>query len=236
MATVRMALVALALVFMSVTLARSQTAANLDSRWADLASSDDGKATRALLALAATPKETTAFLKDQLMPVKADPKRVAQLIKQLDSTNFVVRQKATNELEYYGKYIKADLEAGIKEGATVEAKMRMQQLIEKMPIAKKEEPMPIAPKARPVSSISVSNVNGQITILVDGKPINMAPPAPLPPPGPPAQWLRAVKAIAILEHIGTPEARQQIDAMAAGENDALPTVAAREALGRLKKE
>jgi hypothetical protein len=236
MASVRTPILVVIVLLVSVAPIHAQTATNLDSRWADLASGDEGKATRALLALAATPKETTAYLKDNLMPVKADPKRVAQLIKQLDSSNFVVRQKAMNELEYFGKYIKAELEAGIKEGATVEAKMRMQQLIEKMPVAKKEEPMPLGiPKARPGGTITVSNVNGQITILVDGKPINMAPPAPLPPPGPPTHWLRAVKAIMILEHIGTPEARQVIEAMAAGESDALPTIAAREALDRLKK-
>src|SRR5207253_6672808 len=33
----------------------------LDSRWAELTTTDDGKAMRALLALATTPKETTGF-------------------------------------------------------------------------------------------------------------------------------------------------------------------------------
>ena len=138
-----------------------QGQSNLDTRWADLASSDDAKATRALLALSATPKETTAFLKDHLKPVKADAKRVEQLIKQLDSANFVTRMQAMNELEYYGKYIRADLEAALKKDPVVETKMRMQQLIEKMPSEKKAEPMPMGlPKARPGSSISVSNANG----------------------------------------------------------------------------
>src|SRR5438105_14980659 len=82
--------------------------AQLDARWADLASPDEGKATRALLALATTPKETVAHFKEHLKPVKADPKRIAQLIKQLDSSNFAVRAQASAELEYYGKYIKPD--------------------------------------------------------------------------------------------------------------------------------
>lgn len=210
----------------------------LDVRWADLASSDEGQATRALLALAATPKETVAFFKDHLKPVKADAKRIEQLIKQLDSTNFAVRNRATAELEYYGKYIRADLESALKKDPVVETKNRIQQLIDKLPAEKKAEPMPMGiPKARPGSSIAVTNVNGVITILVDGQPIDfskMGPPPP--PPGPSLQWVRAVRAVTILEHLGTPEARQIVEQVAAGESDALPTTAAREALKRWKKE
>src|SRR5215203_2249337 len=115
---------------------------NIESRWADLASPDEGKATRALLALAATPKETTAFLQDQLKPVKADAKRVEQLLKTLDSTNYAARVKATTELEYYGKYIKKELEAALKSAAQTETKTRIQQLLDKMPSDKKAEPAP----------------------------------------------------------------------------------------------
>jgi hypothetical protein len=209
----------------------------LDQRWTDLASADETTALRALLALSATPKETTAFLNEHLKPVKPDTKRIAQLIKQLDSTNFAARNQAMKELEYFGKYIKADLEAALKADPAVERKTRIQQLIEKMPRDKKDEPMPkMVPNARPGSSVSVSNVNGKITILIDGQPLDfskMTPPPP--PPGPPQSWVRAVRAVTILEHLGTAEARQILDSMAAGEADALPTVAARAALDRLKK-
>jgi HEAT repeat protein len=206
----------------------------LESKWADLASPDDVKATRALLALAATPKETVEFLKENLKAVKADPKQVEQLIKQLDSANFIVRSKAMAELEYYGKYVKADLEAALKSNAGVETRLRIQQLIDKMPSDKKPEPPP-AFNPGGGESISVMNVNGQITILVDGKPINLAPSNPPPPPGPPAQWLRAGRAALILEHLGTPEAQAILQSLASGESDALPTRAAREALDRMKK-
>src|SRR5262245_52736658 len=108
----------------------------IDARWAELASPDEGRATRALLALAATPKETTAFLKDNLKPVKPDTKRVGQLIKQLDSNNFVARTQAMTELEYFGKYVRAELESALKEKPGVETKMRIEQLIEKMPPVK----------------------------------------------------------------------------------------------------
>jgi hypothetical protein len=212
-------------------------AATLDARWADLNSSDDGKATRALLALATSPKETTAFLKDHLKPVKADPKRVAQLLKALDSNTFVIRQQAVTELEYYGKYIKTDLETALKGDINVGAKRYIEQLIDKMPKeAKKGAPMP---PANPLAgrSISVSNINGQIQIMVDGRPLDLTPATPPPPPpGPPQGWVRAVRAVTLLEHLGTPEAQAILQSIASGESDALPTAAAREALERLKKQ
>jgi hypothetical protein len=228
--------IALSIAVLGLTNARVHAQPTLESRWADLASPDEGKATRALLALAATPKETTAFLKDHLKPVKADAKRVEQLLKSLDSTNYAARVQATTELEYYGKYIKNDLEAALKSATQSETKTRIQQLLDKIPKDKKAEPPPAPMKGRPGSSVSVMNVNGKITILVDGKPIDMAQAAPPPPPGPPQTWLRAVKAVAILEHLNTPESQQLLQSIAAGEPDALPTTAAREALVRLKKQ
>lgn len=225
----------------AVAVVSAQPAAKptLDSRWSELASPDEGKATRALLALAATPKETTAFLQAQLKPVKADAKRVAQLLKALDSDTYVIRNQASIDLEYLGKYIKADLEAASKADGKAETKMRIQQLLDKLPKEKKKEEPKAAPKLGGGRNIAVSNINGQIRIVIDGQVIdlnNLQPPAPPPPPpGPPSGWVRAVRAVNLLEHLGTPEARQILQAIAAGESDALPTVAAREALERLKK-
>jgi hypothetical protein len=211
----------------------------LDSRWADLTSSDEAKATRAMLSLAATPKETLAYLQDQLKPVKADTKQVEKLLKQLESSNFAVRARAMAELEYQGKYIKADLEAAHKSNSDAEVKARINELLDKLPKEKKKDaPMPMLPKGQP-GVVSVSNINGQVRITIDGQVIDLsnlgpAPPPP-PPPGPPAGWVRAVRAVTVLEHLGTPQARALLEAIAAGEADAMPTVAAREALGRLKK-
>ncbi|MBM3994100.1 MAG: hypothetical protein FJ303_08090 [Planctomycetes bacterium] len=207
--------------------------ASLDARWSDLTSPDEAKATRALLALAMTPKETITLLQDRLKPVKVDSKRVAQLLKQLESTSFPVRVQATAELEYLGKFIKADLEAALKTKLDIETKQRIEQLLDKMPKAKKAEaPMPNLGGGK---SISVMNMNGQITIIVDGVPLDLSKAPPPPPPGPPPGWIRAVRAVTLLEHLATPEARQLLQALAAGESEALPTIAAREALERMKK-
>ena len=205
----------------------------LESRWADLASPDEAKATRAMLALAATPKETIALLKERLQPVKADSKRVEQLVAQLKSSTFTVRNQAMAELEYLGKYIKADLEKARKNNSDAETGSRLKQLLDKTPKEQKAPAlMPL--KARPGSSISVSNINGQIRILIDGVPLDLTPQAAALPPGPSPLWVRAVRAVTILEHLGTPEAQQILQAIAGGEAGAMPTVAAREALKRLK--
>jgi len=49
-------------------------------------------------------------------------------------------------------------------------------------------------------------------------------------------WSSHASAIAVLEHIGTPEAVKVIEDMATGHPDAGPTIAAKEALARLKKK
>jgi hypothetical protein len=52
---------------------------------------------------------------------------------------------------------------------------------------------------------------------------------------PPPAWLRAARAIAVLENIASPEARQLLESLARGEQDALPTKEAKEALQRLNE-
>jgi hypothetical protein len=56
------------------------------------------------------------------------------------------------------------------------------------------------------------------------------------PAGPPRSWVRAARAVGILEHINTPEARQLLQELADGEADALPTVEAKAALERLDQK
>ena len=49
------------------------------------------------------------------------------------------------------------------------------------------------------------------------------------------KWTRAVRAILLLEHVGTPEARALLKSMASGHVDACPTRSAKDALARLAK-
>jgi hypothetical protein len=211
------------------TCAAADPPSRLDGHWADLASPDEARATRAALSLAAT-KEAVSFLKDHLKPVKVDPKRLAQLIAQLDSEEFTKREEAAAELDYYGKFIKADLEKAKTDNASAEVKKRVQGLLDR---SAGETADPAAAPALAGRSVSVSNVNGKVTILIDGKPLDLTPKSP---PAPRPAWVRAARAAAVLEHVGTPEARKVLEGMADGEAEAPPTKAAKEALDRLKKE
>jgi hypothetical protein len=208
----------------------------LENVWADLATADEVKVALAILSLSKNPNEALAYLKQNLPAVKADPKRVAQLVADLDSNQFAVRQKAVEGLEYLGKYIKEDLEKALAKGPPIETKQRLQELLDRMPKPVKD-PKPLPPqKPGQGISVSVTTVNGQQQILVNGVPVGGAPAGPATPVGPPMSWVRAVRAIALLEHIGTSEAKQILETLASGEEDALPTQQAKAALERLGKK
>ena len=216
--------------------APDKAAASLPTAWADLTGTDDGKVARAVLALGATPKETMSFLKDNLFPVKADAKRVEKLIADLDSDKHPIREAAAEQLEYLGKYVKTDLEKAAADSKSEEVKRRAKQLLERLPGEKKDAAAP--PGGKPgAQNVQVQNVAGQIRIVVNGVQIDPAgaAPAKAAPAGPSPMWVRANRAIAILEHVGTPEAKQLLEAIAGGEADALPTQQAKAALARMKK-
>ena len=49
-------------------------------------------------------------------------------------------------------------------------------------------------------------------------------------------WTRAVRAVVLLEHVGTPAAVAVLKELATGHSDAQPTKAAKEAVARLAKK
>jgi hypothetical protein len=202
--------------------------------WTDLASADEVTVMRAILGLAKNPQDTMALLKSNLHPVKADPQRVERLIADLDSNQFATRQRAVEELEYLGKYVKADLEKALASAQGIETKQRVQQLLDKMP-KKIEDPKKLPPQRGNGANVVVRAVNGQQQIIVNGVPIDGTGKPPAGPVGPSMYWVRAVRATALLEHLGTKEAKELLEKLAAGEADALPTEQAKAALERLNK-
>ncbi len=225
------AVAVLSLVSLYPARADSVPTARLEEMWADLASDDASKSARAVLGLAARPKESVPFLRERLRPVKADPKRVAGLLAQLDSDEFGKRQSATRELEYLGKYAKSLLEKALKDSPSVEVKQRVQRLLKQI---EDDSAKPAGPAPIRGGSVSVSNVNGMIEIKINGKKLDLTPRI-IEKRGPLPAWSRAARAAAVLEHIGTAEAIKVLEALAGGEKDALPTRAASEALKRLNR-
>src|SRR5262249_47883425 len=70
----------------------------LESLWADLAGNDAGKAYQAVGTLTASAAEVVPFLKQRLRPLTPpDAQRLARLLADLDSPQFTVRDKASDE-------------------------------------------------------------------------------------------------------------------------------------------
>ncbi len=216
------------LVFLVLGFSPALRAAAPSELWSDLASADEAKATRAALQLAARPTEAIAFLREHLRPVKVETKRVTTLIGHLDSDDYATREEAARELEYLGKYVKPHLEAALAGKPSAEKHKRLQELLDRLAA---EEAAAGAPAPLTGNNVAVTNAGGKITILIDGKPVNLAPRTV---PTPRMAWVRAARAAAVLEYLGTPEARKLLETLATGESDAPPTKAAREALERLK--
>jgi RNA polymerase sigma factor (sigma-70 family) len=101
--------------------------------WADLAKEDASAAYDALCGLAADPQEAVSFLSRRLAPVQpADPRKLARLIRDLDSDVFEDRQKATQQLESLGDAALSALRRTAAEGASEEARQRAAQLVHKL--------------------------------------------------------------------------------------------------------
>jgi RNA polymerase sigma factor (sigma-70 family) len=111
---------------------RTLSSEELRCFWATLASEDAAAAFQAIRHLAAAPEQTLPFLRRQLKPVSApDQKRIRQLVDMLDSADFSVRQKASEQLEK-----QADAAAGLlrqimtKESPSLEVRRRLQPILE----------------------------------------------------------------------------------------------------------
>jgi hypothetical protein len=208
----------------------------LQTAWIDLAGEDQARVVRAGVVIGRSPGEGVAFLKEHLRPVKADAQILARWLADLDNDDPATRSLAQEELEYLDKYIKTDLKKAIAMPPSAESRRRVQQLLERIESAEKQAKAKTQPPpALKGRSVGVSNNNGQLQIIIDGVPLDLTPRV-ITQVGPPRAWLRAVRAVGILEGIATPEARQLLEAVASGEPDALPTTEARAALARLAKQ
>jgi RNA polymerase sigma factor (sigma-70 family) len=135
--------------------------------WTALGSRDAVRARRVVWTLAAaTPEQSVSLLRDRLQPTPApDPKRLAQLITDLDATDFKVRQKVYQEFEKLGPHAEAALRKGLEGNPSLEMRKRLEQLLE--------------------------------TVTYSG------------------ESLRIVRAMEVLEQIGTSQARQVLQTLAA---------------------
>jgi RNA polymerase sigma factor (sigma-70 family) len=102
-----------------------------DKLWADLAGDDAERAFAAIQKLCDAPADAVALLKQRLRPAVApDPKRVAGLMADLDSSSFAVRSQATAELEKLGDLIGPAARQAADDGS-LEKRQRLEQILKK---------------------------------------------------------------------------------------------------------
>jgi RNA polymerase sigma factor (sigma-70 family) len=140
----------------------------LQTLWKALASPDAAEAGRAIWSLTAAAKKAIPFLAERLRDLPGpDPKRIRQLIADLDNKDFKVRQAAELELASLGKRAQPALREALAGDVSLEVRQRIAKLLQKREA--------------------------------------LAAPADL---------LQVLRAIEVLEHVGTPEARQVLEQLA----------------------
>jgi WD40 repeat protein len=161
------------------------SAAALQTAWEAL-SGEAAKAHSQIWILVQDPAGAIALLKRHLRPYKAAGKTPEQLIVELESPRYPVRQQATADLARLGERARLPLMKALAKGPPLETRRRIEGLLRKLEGARL----------------------------------------------PPAE-VRVLRALEVLEHIATPEARRLLEELARGERTARVTIEARAALDRL---
>lgn len=211
--------------------------ARIPEFWHELLSADESVAARAVLALSATPTETVEFLRANALALTADKGQLMGLVRQLGDRDYHVREAAQRELLAYGHTIRGELDEARRSAATLnlEARDRVRRVLGRIRIAEEDEKALTegSPLAKGQPYVNYVGNPPQPRVFVNGKPIDLTPRL-ITVAGPPPMYLRAARAIAVLEFIGTPDAVLVLEAVAQGDIAAPPTRQAQQALARLK--
>jgi hypothetical protein len=106
----------------------------MERLWTDMAGDDAATTYRAMQALVAQPKQAVAFFAACVPKLQSlDEPRVDKLLADLDSDDFTVREKATEELLGGNELVEKALRKALKEKTLpLEAKRRVEQIIDTM--------------------------------------------------------------------------------------------------------
>jgi RNA polymerase sigma factor (sigma-70 family) len=104
--------------------------------WADLAGDDAGRAYAAVWKLGELPGSIfLPFLREHMQEVPGpDTKEVRQLVKDLDSDSFDVREKAQKRLEELGGTAETELRAALSKDPSPDVKRRLETLLASRPL------------------------------------------------------------------------------------------------------
>jgi hypothetical protein len=218
-----------ALVWVPVTTAAPapKPSPELNQLWSDLASADELTATRAVLKLAAH-KDAVEYLKGKLRPLKLSRKRATDLITDLGGDNEKVARAAFEELLYLDPRLALeDKELRQAMLDTSSANRRLAAVLCDLPFDSFTGKWHWHTPDNEVYRFTDYESNWELLVSIEVKGIGTK--------GRKATWTRALRAIAILEQIGTPKAAAILEDLATGHPDAAPTKAAKLARERLRK-
>ncbi|HLN31760.1 MAG TPA: WD40 repeat domain-containing protein [Gemmataceae bacterium] len=168
---------------------RALSRQEVDILWSALASDDAAKAYQAMLALTISSEVALPLFKEKLRPVAGvGPQQLEQLIADLDSPHFALRQKATQELGKFRELARASLRRALEGQISLEMRRRLEELLSNI------EPSVAAP-----------------------------------------ELLQSLRAVEVLEQIGTPEVAQILQTLAQGAPESRLTAEAMATLARLTK-
>jgi RNA polymerase sigma factor (sigma-70 family) len=101
--------------------------------WSALADPDAAVSYRAMCRLMAAPADALALLRSHLKPVEGmDEKSIEQLIADLDSDVFAVREKATRELRKLGELAEPVMRKALAKPLSPEMRRRLQELLDEV--------------------------------------------------------------------------------------------------------
>jgi RNA polymerase sigma factor (sigma-70 family) len=219
-----------------------------DAAW-DKLWRDEPYASRGVLEFASFPnKETVAFFKTKLKPLKTDKETVARWIAALDSDKQDEWLPAYLALDYFDPALVMTPREAWGEAKGHRARHRLAALLtgrpEVMnvpdPVRRDENDMQLVERDRSywvvIYSIPIPRDRPNATGFQPQpapKESREFPVAPRPENVQRPTWTQLTRAVVILEHIGTPEALALLKEMASGHPDALPTRTAKEAVERL---
>lgn len=199
-----------------------------DAAWKQL-ELDEPDASRALLQLSRDPVGAMTVFRAHLKPLKLTGDRLKELIVQLSSDDEKVWMAAFEELEYFDPRLALDLPTLMEVVQVAPVRQRLTEVLSGRPAGSlREEDVNL----RKVGDDGYNFSSGDGSWWAEHKIERLK--------GrgwgnPKKKWQRALRAIAILEQMGTPEAEALLEDLATGHPEAQPTVFAKECLERLQK-
>ncbi len=223
----------------------------LEELWALIIEHDEAIHVRALLEYSALPKgDVVAFLAGKLKPLKLTEERAKKLVADLGDEKEGVAEAAYLEMKYYDPRLVLEVGDLFKDLPQGMHQLRVAALLFGFPLDhfahhKVEYQSSAALRAlfgntqlgtiqyeylpsHPMATANAGNNRFGRTVAETVSEVSKW--------GMNSEWIRATRAILILEHIGTADAIKLLETMATGHVDASPTKAAVEALVRLKKK